>query len=134
MAYSMLRHQLKCSVLSCCSLTSSAACPCTMLSPCPNLSSQFLLVMQFTEAVVNLKFDEDPKYNPYAQLFEALCGPGPQRPILMEASAKVGQKRPRDSTDEEAQDIVSTHLLAIHCTLQFGQLILCVSTLSSLTF
>lgn len=63
--------------------------------------------MQFTEAVVNLKFDEDPKYGPYAALFESLCGPAPARPILMEASvARVGQKRPRDSTDEEAQDIV----------------------------
>ena len=67
-------------------------------------------LLQFTEAVVNLKFDEDPKYTPYAQLFEALCGPGPQRPIQMEASsAKVGQKRPREGTDEEAQDIVRPH-------------------------
>lgn len=62
---------------------------------------------QFTEAVVNLKFDEEPKYSPYAQLFEALCGPGPQRPIQMEASvAKVGQKRQRESSDEDNQDII----------------------------
>ena len=63
---------------------------------------------------MNLKFDEDPKYAAYAQLFEALCGPGPQRPIQMEASTtKVGQKRPRDATEDEAtQDIVSACLLA----------------------
>lgn len=51
---------------------------------------------QFTEAVVNLKFDEEPKYEALMKLFEPLCGPGPQRPILTEGAAKVGQKRSRE--------------------------------------
>ena len=50
----------------------------------------------FAEAVVNLKFDEEPKYSAYASLFEPLCGPGPTRPITMDAlPARVGQKRGR---------------------------------------
>ena len=63
---------------------------------------------QFTEAVVNLKFDEDPKYSAYVQLFESLCGPVAQRPIQLEAGQglKVGQKRGREEVDEEALDIV----------------------------
>lgn len=44
---------------------------------------------QFTEGVVNQKFDEEPKYEAYMKLFEPLCGPGPQRPILTEGAAKV---------------------------------------------
>lgn len=52
--------------------------------------SLFLLCLQFTEAVVNLKFDEEPKYEAYMKLFEPLCGPAPSRPILVEGSAKVG--------------------------------------------
>lgn len=50
----------------------------------------------FAEAVINLKFDEEPKYAAYATLFEPLCGPGPARPILTDgAPARVGQKRGR---------------------------------------
>jgi hypothetical protein len=54
---------------------------------------------QFAEAVVNLKFDEEPKYGAYMALFEPLCGPaGPSRPVLMtEPPARVGQKRSRDA-------------------------------------
>lgn len=44
---------------------------------------------QFTEGVVNQKFDEEPKYESYMKLFEPLCGPGPQRPILTEGANKV---------------------------------------------
>ena len=61
---------------------------------------------QFTEAVVNLKFDEEPKYAAYVTLFEPLCGPGPQRPILLEDKARVGQKRGRDALEED-MEIVS---------------------------
>ncbi|KAK9838564.1 hypothetical protein WJX81_007620 [Elliptochloris bilobata] len=60
---------------------------------------------QFTEAVVNLKFDEEPKYTAYVALFEPLCGPGPQRPILLEDKARVGQKRGRDSAEDETLEI-----------------------------
>ena len=62
---------------------------------------------QFAEAVVNLKFDEEPKYTAYAALFEPLCGPGPSRPILLENVTKVGQKRGRDAMDEEALEVRS---------------------------
>lgn len=63
---------------------------------------------QFTEGVVNQKFDEEPKYEAYMKLFEPLCGPAPQRPILTEGANKllavaVGQKRGRE-TDELAED------------------------------
>ena len=57
--------------------------------------------MQFTEAVVNLKFDEEPKYEAYIRLFEGLCGPRSQRPIqTLNVVQKVGTKRPRDPNDE----------------------------------
>lgn len=58
-------------------------------------------LVQFTEAVVNLKFDEEPKYEAYISLFEGLCGPRSQRPIqTLNVVAKVGTKRPRDPNDE----------------------------------
>eukprot|EP00891_Asterochloris_glomerata_P000435 jgi/Astpho2/435/fgenesh1_pm.00011_%23_15_t len=59
---------------------------------------------QFAEAVVNLRFDEDPKYSAYLGLFEPLCGPQPQRPILTD-SLKVGQKRTRDQMEDEAAEL-----------------------------
>lgn len=48
-----------------------------------------LYALQFTEAVVNLKFDEDPKYAAYSSLFEPLCGATPARPILQTDAPKV---------------------------------------------
>ncbi|KAK9861022.1 hypothetical protein WJX84_005532 [Apatococcus fuscideae] len=61
----------------------------------------------FTEAVVNLKFDEEPKYAAYIQLFESLCGPTNMRPILMDPlpPARVGQKRGRDATADDNLDL-----------------------------
>jgi len=60
---------------------------------------------QFTEGVVNQKFDEEPKYEAYMKLFEPLCGPAPQRPILTEGATKllvqVGSKRGREADDLE---------------------------------
>lgn len=57
--------------------------------------------MQFTEAVVNLKFDEEPKYEAYMRLFEPLCGSRTNRPIQTNVPApKVGQKRARDPNDD----------------------------------
>lgn len=60
----------------------------------------------FTEAVVNLKFDEEPKYAAYMALFEPLCGPpGVQRPlqtdggVSVSVSARAGQKRTRESNN-----------------------------------
>ncbi len=58
---------------------------------------------QFTECVVNLKFDEEPKYETFMRLFEPLCGPAPQRPILIEG-VKVGQKRMREPDDALGDD------------------------------
>jgi len=54
---------------------------------------------------VNQKFDEEPKYEAYMKLFEPLCGPAPQRPILTEGATKllvqVGSKRGREADDLE---------------------------------
>ncbi|GMH42236.1 hypothetical protein BSKO_10155 [Bryopsis sp. KO-2023] len=55
---------------------------------------------QFSEAVMNLRFDEEPKYDALARLFERLCGQPNDRPILMEGAAKVGEKRARDSAED----------------------------------
>lgn len=53
--------------------------------------------------MVNLKFDEEPKYEVYMRLFEPLCGPAISRPILTEGAAKVGQKRPREASGSEPE-------------------------------
>ena len=64
-------------------------------------------VVAAPEAVpVRAQFDEEPKYTAYVALFEPLCGPGPQRPILLEDKARVGQKRGRDSAEDETLEIV----------------------------
>jgi len=61
---------------------------------------------QYMEAVVNLKFDEEPKYASLASLFEPLCGPSNRRPISTEGAEKsrVGQKRKAEPLDEEGED------------------------------
>lgn len=68
--------------------------------------------MQFTEAVVNLKFDEEPKYESYMALFEPLCGARSARPLQTTAppAAKVGQKRPRDPSDDIMLDSTGAFL------------------------
>lgn len=48
---------------------------------------------QFMESVINLKFDEEPKYGAMAALFEPLCGAVARRPISTEGAKKVGMKR-----------------------------------------
>ena len=45
------------------------------------------------EAVINLKFDEEPKYGAMSSLFEPLCGTVARRPISTEGARKVGMKR-----------------------------------------
>jgi serine/threonine protein kinase len=47
----------------------------------------------FMEAVINLKFDEEPKYGAMAALFEPLCGAPGKRPISTDGAKKVGMKR-----------------------------------------
>ena len=59
---------------------------------------------QYMEAVVNLKFDEEPKYGALAALFEPLCGPASRRPISTEGAQKVGQKRKAETLEEEGED------------------------------
>ena len=56
---------------------------------------------QFMEAVINLKFDEEPKYQMYISFFEPLCGPTQLRPVLTDGKSKVGQKRARDPAEDE---------------------------------
>lgn len=59
----------------------------------------------YMENVVNIRFDEQPKYRALMELFEPLCGNVPERPIVIEGY-KVGQKRSRDSGGlEEEEDI-----------------------------
>ena len=59
----------------------------------------------FMDAVINLKFDEEPKYGALAALFEPLCGPaGPSRPVLTDGSVKVGHKRKAEALEEEGED------------------------------
>jgi len=69
---------------------------------CRNTPAAF---RQFMEIVVNMKFDEKPKYRYLVALFEPLCGAGPFRPILTEGSSqsKLG-KRPRESLEDENDD------------------------------
>ena len=62
---------------------------------------------------VRAQFDEEPKYTAYVALFEPLCGPGPQRPILLEDKARVGQKRGRDSAEDETLEIVRPYLTCV---------------------
>jgi hypothetical protein len=60
---------------------------------------------------VNLKFDEEPKYEAYMALFEPLCGDRNSRPIQTFAPAvKVGQKRQRDPSDDILLDSTGTAL------------------------
>lgn len=58
----------------------------------------------FAEAVVNLKFDEEPKYQSFMAIFDPLCGPNPQRPILTDGQCKVGQKRTREEMEMEMEE------------------------------
>lgn len=60
----------------------------------------------FMEAVINLKFDEEPKYTALAALFEPLCGPpGPGRPLHIDNSCRpVGTKRKAEALDEDGDD------------------------------
>ncbi|KAL9684276.1 hypothetical protein QQ045_021711 [Rhodiola kirilowii] len=58
------------------------------------------------EYVVNLKFDEEPRYAKYISLFDGVVGPIPDvRPINTEGAQKlvyqVGQKRGRLTMEEE---------------------------------
>jgi hypothetical protein len=46
-------------------------------------------LLQFTEGVVNLKFDEEPQYEAFMKLFEPLCGPSQSRPVIISDPPKV---------------------------------------------
>lgn len=58
----------------------------------------------FMETVVNLKFDEEPKYEALRALLEPLCGPSPNRPINTDGASKAGTKRKAETLDEEDAD------------------------------
>ena len=61
-----------------------------------------LAFRQFMEVAINLRFDEEPKYGALIALFEPLCpGSGPSRPVLTDGAAKVGQKRSRETLDDD---------------------------------
>lgn len=60
----------------------------------------------FTEAVMNLKFDEEPMYAAYITLFEPLLGsPSVARPIHIDNAVRVGQKRGREQMEEFQEDV-----------------------------
>ena len=65
---------------------------------------------RFAEAVVNLKFDEEPKYYYYRSLFEPHTGPAVGRPIVLEELPKAGQKRAREENEqyEEEDEVYSS--------------------------
>ena len=68
--------------------------------------------MQFTEAVVNLKFDEEPKYAAYSSLFEPLCGATPARPILQTDAPKVQLAQFASIPTGTAYSCQQAHMLA----------------------
>ncbi|KAI6690081.1 hypothetical protein NL676_026909 [Syzygium grande] len=64
---------------------------------------------QFVEHVVNLKFDDQPKYAKYISFFDGIIGPNPDiRPINTEGAQKliiqVGHKRGRLTMEEDDED------------------------------
>mmetsp|Transcript_30659 Transcript_30659/g.66924 ORF Transcript_30659/g.66924 Transcript_30659/m.66924 type:complete len:734 (-) Transcript_30659:270-2471(-) len=62
---------------------------------------------QYMELVINMKFDEEPKYAQLAALFADLIAACPELPIDVEkgqAIMKIGVKRGRDSLEEEEDD------------------------------
>ena len=62
----------------------------------------------FCEAVVNLKFDEEPHYAAYIKLFEPLLGqPGPSRPLQVDVALEAGKKRGREQLDALTADFES---------------------------
>lgn len=57
---------------------------------------------QFTETVVNLRYDEEPKYAAYAALFAPVCGPPTaSRPVDIAVGYQLGQKRKRESLEDD---------------------------------
>ncbi|KAL6763802.1 histone kinase [Haematococcus lacustris] len=58
----------------------------------------------FTDTVVNLKFEEDPAYTRYIAMFEPIVNT-PERPLQIDTALRsiVGQKRGRSEFDAEAE-------------------------------
>eukprot|EP00195_Chlamydomonas_chlamydogama_P005702 CAMPEP_0202899676 /NCGR_PEP_ID=MMETSP1392-20130828/7848_1 /ASSEMBLY_ACC=CAM_ASM_000868 /TAXON_ID=225041 /ORGANISM="Chlamydomonas chlamydogama, Strain SAG 11-48b" /LENGTH=707 /DNA_ID=CAMNT_0049585925 /DNA_START=147 /DNA_END=2270 /DNA_ORIENTATION=+ len=56
----------------------------------------------FTDAVMNLKFEEEPSYAKYISMFEPLIIT-PCRPIIIDTAIKVGQKRGRAAFEDEEE-------------------------------
>ncbi|KAI4387396.1 hypothetical protein MLD38_005234 [Melastoma candidum] len=78
-----------------------ATSPETLCCLCP------MPFRQFVEHVVNLKFDEEPKYAKYISLFDGIVGPNPDiRPINTDGAQKlvVGQKRGRLTMENDEDD------------------------------
>ncbi|XP_019427976.1 PREDICTED: casein kinase 1-like protein HD16 isoform X3 [Lupinus angustifolius] len=56
---------------------------------------------QFLEAVVSMKFDEEPNYAKLISLFDGIIGPPALRPVNTDGAQKVGQKRSRLNIEED---------------------------------
>jgi serine/threonine protein kinase len=70
---------------------------------CKYLPKEFKM---FVESVINMRFDEEPKYAYYMSLFEGLAQGPVGRPLVLTGAAnkiRVGSKRARDEEDEEEQ-------------------------------
>jgi serine/threonine protein kinase len=62
----------------------------------------------FAEAVMALRFDEEPAYGAYVALFEPLLGAaGPARPLQVDTAVAVGKKRGREDLEELQADLDS---------------------------
>eukprot|EP00877_Chromochloris_zofingiensis_P010070 jgi/Chrzof1/5316/Cz15g21270.t1 len=70
---------------------------------CRNLSPAF---EKFTEAVLNLRFDEEPNYGAYLAMFEPLVN-GIERPVAIDGARKMlpvlGAKRARSAATSEGE-------------------------------
>ncbi|XP_019427975.1 PREDICTED: casein kinase 1-like protein HD16 isoform X2 [Lupinus angustifolius] len=56
---------------------------------------------QFLEAVVSMKFDEEPNYGKLISLFDGIVGPPALQPVNTDGAQKVGQKRSRLNIEED---------------------------------
>lgn len=84
-----------------------ATSPETMCCLCPPPFKKFL------EAVVNMKFDEEPNYLKLITLFDGILGSNPSlRPLNTDGAQKVGQKRGRIviDVDEDEQPMKKVRL------------------------
>ena len=55
---------------------------------------------QFTDAVINLKFDEEPRYSAYIQIFETFTNGAVERPLNVDCGLEVSGRFPKQALFE----------------------------------